>query len=104
MNAISPQKIEIIADMLAISWNDNTETFLPQQELRAMSPSAETTGERDLLGKKLGGEWGRSYDGVTLLNWEIVGGYALKLSFSDGHNSGIYSYEYLRALGRELGA
>lgn len=95
--------IDLLAGQLAIVWSDGLETYLPQEELRAASPSAETTGERDLLGRKIGGEWGRDYRGVELQRWEVVGGYALRLFFSDGHASGLYSYDYLRALDRELG-
>ncbi len=36
-----------------------------------------------------------------LARYEIVGGYALQLFWLDGHNSGIYSYDYLRKLGGE---
>lgn len=100
---LNPVQISLIEGHLAIAWSDGLETFLPEAELRAASPSAETTGERDLLGRRMGGEWGRDYSAVSLQSWETVGGYALKLRFSDGHASGLYSYEYIRALGRELG-
>ena len=36
--------------------------------------------------------------GVTVLGWEMVGGYAIQFHFSDGHNTGIYSYRYLREI------
>lgn len=88
-----------MADHLAIAWSDGQESFLHPVALRAASPSAETAGERDLLGRQLGGEFGRDYRGITLTGWEIVGNYALRLRFSDGHASGLFSYEMLRELG-----
>ena len=74
----------------------------PRILLRALSPSAETTGERDLLGVKYGGDDRKSYPGVRVTAWQTVGGYAVAFAFSDGHKTGIYSYEYLRAIAREI--
>lgn len=74
---------------------DTGETFsLPFELLRVYSPSAEVrghgvgqevlqTGKRDVL--------------VTAL--EPVGNYAIQPHFSDGHNSGIYTWDYLHSLG-----
>ena len=49
MNA--PEHLEVIGDLLAIRWSDGSEDYLPVERLRAASPSAENTGERDLLGR-----------------------------------------------------
>jgi DUF971 family protein len=35
---------------------------------------------------------------VTLRGWRPVGGYAIQFDFSDGHNTGLYTFEYLRSL------
>ena len=35
---------------------------------------------------------------VKILSWKRVGNYAVQFSFSDGHSTGIYAYEYLRTL------
>lgn len=43
--------IQLIGDEVAIRWNDGAETFYKMDRLRSLSPSAETMGERDLLGK-----------------------------------------------------
>ena len=99
---MQPEDIQAIGHEIAIRWSDGTENYYPMEKLRALSPSAETTGERDLLGVKYGGEEGKSYAGVRVLAWQPVGGYALAFSFSDGHRTGIYSYEYLRAIAREM--
>ena len=65
----------------------------------AASPSAENTGERDLLGKKIGGTNQKHFPGVTVKDWRMVGGYAIQFDFSDGHNTGLYTFDYLKALG-----
>ena len=55
---------------------------------RAASPSAANLGERDILGNQYGGNGPKSFPGVEVLGWEIVGNYALRFMFSDGHGSG----------------
>jgi DUF971 family protein len=51
---------------------------------------------------KYGGDDRKAYPGVKVTGWQTVGGYALAFAFSDGHKTGIYSYEYLRAIARAL--
>lgn len=98
---LSPTQIQLIGDEVAIAWNDGQESYFRFAELRAASPSAENQGERDILGVKHGGTDGQArFDGVRVKGWHQVGNYAFRFEFSDGHNSGIYSYDYLRALAR----
>lgn len=92
-------RIEIIGNEVALLWADGTEQYLLMERLRAASPSAENTGERDLLGRKIGGTDQKSYPGVTVRGWRPVGGYAIQFDFSDGHNTGLYTFDYLRHLG-----
>ena len=99
---ISPKDIQAIGNEIAIRWSDGSENYFPMEKLRALSPSAETTGERDLLGVKYGGDERKEYHGVRVTAWQQVGDYAIAFAFSDGHKTGIYSYEYLRAIGREM--
>ncbi|MBL9207686.1 MAG: DUF971 domain-containing protein, partial [Opitutaceae bacterium] len=40
----------------------------------------------------------RNFGGVTVVGWERVGNYAIRFDFSDGHRTGLYSYDYLRDL------
>jgi DUF971 family protein len=40
----------------------------------------------------------RAFPGVKVLGWEKVGNYAFRFEFSDGHRTGLYSYDYLRNL------
>ena len=75
---------------------DNGEHYrLPFEFLRVFSPSAEVRGHgpgQEVLqtGKRA----------VNIIRAEPVGNYALKLVFSDGHDSGLYSWDYLADLGQ----
>jgi DUF971 family protein len=94
----SPTNIQIIGREVAIAWNDGAETYHSFEALRAASPSAANLGERDILGNQYGGDGPKSFPGVEVLGWEVVGNYALRFMFSDGHGTGLYSYDYLRKI------
>jgi DUF971 family protein len=99
---MSPTNIQIIGEELAIAWSDGTEDYFPMERLRAWSPSAENMGEQDLLGNTYGGDSRKSFPGVRVNGWQVVGGYALAISFTDGHKTGIFSYQYLKHLAQVL--
>ena len=78
---------------LEISYDDTESIVLSAEYLRVFSPSAEVRGhssdQRVLqTGKK----------DVAINSIEPVGNYAIRIVFSDGHDSGIYSWAYLREL------
>ena len=76
---------------------DNDEKFLISAELlRVESPSAEVQGHGANEKKILPGK-----QAVAILAVEQVGNYAVKLSFDDGHDTGIYSWKYLYHLGSQ---
>lgn len=91
----SPEKVEIIGEFLALRWRDGKELFIDSPTLRANSPSAEQAGELDIFGQVLGGSDQQEFRGVIISQFEYVGNYAIRLLFSDGHGSGIYSWDYL---------
>ena len=93
-----PTRLELIGTEVALVWNDGTEQFIPMEKLRAASPSAENTGERDLVGNKIGGTNQKEFPGVAVKDWRMVGGYAIQFDFSDDHITGLYTFDYLRAL------
>lgn len=95
---ISPTNIQIIGPEVAIAWSDGRESYYPSEALRAASPSAENVGERDILGNQYGGDGPRQFPGVTVLGYDIVGNYAVRFDFSDGHRTGLYSFDLLRKL------
>lgn len=79
---------------LEVVFPDNQRFVLPCEYLRVYSPSAETRGhgakhEKFAIGK----------EHVNILSIEPVGQYAIKPVFSDGHASGIYSWDTLYDLG-----
>lgn len=96
-----PLRVEIIGDFLAIKWED-TEIILDSLTLRQNSPSAEQKGESDIFGNLSGGANPKNFSGVRLLSYTEIGNYALRLLFSDGHGSGIYSWDLLRKLGETV--
>jgi DUF971 family protein len=94
----SPVNVQLIGQEVAIVWDDGAETYFSSEQLRAASPSASNMGERDILGNQYGGDGPKKFPGVTVLGWERVGNYALRFDFSDGHRTGLYSFDYLRKL------
>lgn len=93
-----PTNVQLIGQEVAIVWDDGVESYFGFEQLRAASPSAETQGERDVLGNQYGGGGPRKFPGVQVLGWVQVGNYALRFEFSDGHHTGLYSFDYLRSL------
>lgn len=64
-----------------------------------MSPSADSIATRDDLRQNPLAILSSSSKGpLTALSAELVGNYAIRISFSDGHTAGIYSWNYLRSL------
>lgn len=94
----APEDIQIIGVELAIRWKDGSESYFHPEYLREHSPSAENQGEVDILGQRHGGTGPRKYPGVTCQGWDFVGNYGMRIHFSDGHNTGIYSWPYLKEL------
>ena len=70
--------------------------LLPAEMLRVMSPSAEVQGHTPSQRVTVGGK-----RHVTIGDLRPVGSYAVRIVFSDGHDTGLFSWEYLEELGRE---
>ncbi len=94
-----PLDVQIVGDVLAIRWEDAREDYVPHSLLRAESPSALNKGEHDIFGNKYGGDEQKSFPNVRIIGWQYVGNYAIRLDFSDGHNTGLFSWALLRKLG-----
>jgi DUF971 family protein len=81
---------------LEIDFDDGKRFAYPAEYLRVESPSAEvqghSPGQKQILG-------GRRHVGILAL--EPVGNYAIRISFDDLHDTGIYSWSYLYELGHE---
>lgn len=93
MATLSEIKLNPEKRILTLSYDDGQSYDLTAEYLRVHSPSAEVRGHGQgqevlQLGKEL----------VTITNIDPVGNYAVRLVYSDGHNSGIYAWEYLEEL------
>lgn len=84
------------ASLLSITYDDGAHFSLSAEFLRVLSPSAEVQGHSPDQRVTVGGK--RS---VGFVGAEEVGNYALRLQFSDGHDSGIYTWATLYAMGRD---
>jgi DUF971 family protein len=87
-------KLHQASRVMELSFADGTTFRMPYEYLRVYSPSAEVRGhgpgqETLQVGKRE----------VTIAEVEPVGHYAIRPKFSDGHDTGIYSWEYLNDLG-----
>jgi DUF971 family protein len=86
---------------LNIIWEDETESYISLKYLRDQCPCASCKGETVLL---------KTFrppkptvitpEMYQVKNIEIVGGYAIQITWDDGHNTGIYSWDYLQELNK----
>ncbi|HET7511185.1 MAG TPA: DUF971 domain-containing protein [Chthoniobacterales bacterium] len=95
---LEPVNIEQIGSELAIQWKDGTETFLPLRFLRTACPCAACGGEPDVLGDVVRPNVSYTGESFELRGWNLVGGYAFQPTWGDGHNTGLYPFEYLRRI------
>ena len=78
---------------LEVVYDDGVTAENSAERLRVESPSAEVQGHRPDQKVTLTGK-----QNVRIVAIEQVGNYAIRLIFDDGHDSGIYTWEYLRKL------
>ena len=95
---ISPNKIEIVGNYLAIQWQNGSEAFIDAKTLRVHSPSAENKGESDVFGNLSRRTLPLPKEKIRVSTFEKVGNYAVRLHFSDGHSTGIYDWKLLDKL------
>lgn len=96
--APTPQALTVhgASRVLEVGFSDGATFRIPFELMRVYSPSAEVQGHgpgQEVLqtGKR----------DVDLVNLEPVGNYAVKPTFSDGHDSGIFTWDYLYELGQK---
>ncbi len=100
-NSATPTDIKLhqASRLLEISFDDNTTCQLSCEFLRVYSPSAEVRGHG--AGQAVL-QVGKEHVNITAI--EPVGRYAIKLTFSDGHDTGLYSWDYLYDLAKNYEA
>ena len=93
-----PTEIRLKKDRrsLAVRFDDGAAYDLPAEYLRVLSPSAEVQGHSPAQRQTVPGKIDVAISAV-----DPVGNYAVRLVFSDGHDTGLYSWTYLRRLGTE---
>jgi DUF971 family protein len=87
-------KLRTQSRILEVRFDDGSHFELPFEYLRVFSPSAEVKGHSGGEGTLQIGK-----EEVGISDIEPVGNYALRLTFDDGHNTGLYSWSLLRELG-----
>ena len=97
-NSPTPQALTVHAQsrVLEISFSDGASFRIPLELMRVYSPSAEVQGHGE--GQEVLQTGKRT---VTLQSLEPVGNYAVQPTFSDGHDTGIFSWDYLYHLGAQ---
>ena len=81
---------------LTVSFDDGARFALPAEYLRVESPSAEVQGHGPSQKQIVRGK-----EKVKIAGLEPVGNYAVRILFDDGHDTGLFSWDYLHELGRE---
>ena len=89
-----PEQIKVSENKkhIQISYDNSQFLLLSSSILRSYSPSAEN--KKNLESQKL-----KKFEDIYIKKIEKVGNYAIRIIFSDGHDTGIYSWEYLYEVG-----
>ncbi len=92
-----PTQIERLRDALSVQWNDGHQSEYSYQLLRQKCPCARCQSEesdqnplRVLPADPL--------SNLRLVDIQLVGRYAIRLVWADGHKTGIYTFDFLRSL------
>lgn len=93
-----PDEIRLSPDKsrLTLVFSDSAPLTLEAEYLRVESPSAEVQGHSPDEKKTIGGK-----SRVRIIGLEPVGNYAVRIRFDDGHDTGLFTWAYLRKLGTE---
>ena len=94
-DAASPTELRVAPGgaALAIAWSDGASSLIAAAALRTACRCAACTASR-ATGRAIDGE-----GNIAIAAVEPIGGYAVNISFSDGHARGIYPWQLLRELG-----
>jgi DUF971 family protein len=89
-------RLDAAKQVLSVSFDTGERYALRAEYLRVESPSAEVQGHGGDRKKTVGGK-----RDVTIARLEPVGNYAVRIVFDDGHDTGLFSWDYLHELGRD---
>lgn len=98
MTDIWPTELRVSKDRrtLTVTFNDGATPALSAELLRVHSPSAEVQGHSPAQRQLVAGK-----RNVEILKLEPIGNYAVRITFDDMHDTGLFSWAYLAKLGRE---
>ena len=85
--------------VLTVTFDDGQSFALPAELLRVLSPSAEVQGHSEAQRVTVAGK-----KQVGIVRIEPVGNYAVRIVFDDGHDTGLFVWDYLRELGENRDA
>ncbi len=96
---MNPKNIQIIQNEIALLWDDQSESYLSLEKLRRRCPCAACAGEQDVMGNTYKPPTALyKPESFQLVRFDPVGGYAVNFVWADGHQSGIYTYHYLKKI------
>jgi len=96
MNAPSELRVSKDRKLLTVLFAAHAPILLEAELLRVLSPSAEVQGHSPEQRQTVPGK-----RNVSIARMEPVGNYAVRIIFSDGHDTGIFTWAYLHELGHE---
>jgi len=99
---MKPQSVEQISDqVIAIKWDDGSEKIYFANKVRSKCPCAMCKDKDDTPQANPFKILKTNPNNVVFISWDYVGRYAVRFTFSDNHDTGIYTYEYLHSIGEE---
>ncbi|MFD2260915.1 DUF971 domain-containing protein [Chelativorans composti] len=96
MRAPSELRVSRERNVLTVAFPGEEPVGLSAEMLRVLSPSAEVQGHSPEQRVLVTGK-----ENVTITNIEPIGNYAIRIVFSDGHSTGLYTWAYLEELARK---
>ena len=100
-DSVTPKdlKVKIAEQRLLIEWKDGRRSEFPLAQLRRVCPCATCRTEREQQGSNPLRILKADPTGVRVTSARLVGSYAIQFDWSDGHNTGIFDFRFLRSLG-----
>lgn len=100
---VTPSDLRVLVreQRLEIDWSDGERSEYSLGQLRKNCPCAECRSERDKQSANPLKILKSDPSSLRVVSAELVGNYAIRFDWSDGHNTGIFDFRYLRALADE---
>ncbi len=92
-------KVKLAEQKLIVEWKDGRRSEFSLDEMRRICPCASCRTERDQQGANPLRILKKDPTGVRVVSAKLVGTYAIQFDWSDGHNTGIFDFRFLRSLG-----